>query len=112
MVVFTRSRAPAPWRRPTPNTPRTLLLRYVAPEILNNEKYGIPVDMWSVGVIIFVIIGGYPPFPQPTGNNMVRWKLRRIGVRRRKGGCLRVRTRVVACLRARARTHFHRPHCV
>jgi calcium-dependent protein kinase len=43
---------------------------YVAPEILNNQNYGTPVDMWSCGVIIFVILGGYPPFPQPTGNNM------------------------------------------
>jgi len=42
---------------------------YVAPEILNNQNYGTPVDMWSCGVIIFVILGGYPPFPQPTGNN-------------------------------------------
>lgn len=58
---------------PIPNSEHhlpTLLFRYVAPEILNNEKYGIAVDMWSVGVIIFVILGGYPPFPQPTGNNM------------------------------------------
>lgn len=43
---------------------------YVAPEILNNQPYGIPVDMWSCGVIIFVVLGGYAPFPQaPTNAN-------------------------------------------
>lgn len=37
---------------------------YVAPEILNKQPYGTPVDMWSCGVIIFVVLGGYVPFPQ------------------------------------------------
>jgi serine/threonine protein kinase len=36
---------------------------YVAPEILEHRpEYDIPCDMWSIGVIIYIVLGGYRPF--------------------------------------------------
>lgn len=35
---------------------------YMAPELLQHRPYGIKADMWSIGVIMFELIAGFPPF--------------------------------------------------
>lgn len=44
---------------------------YIAPEILKGEGYGIECDMWSVGVITYILLTGKPPFNDITDHGIM-----------------------------------------
>jgi len=47
---------------------------YIAPEVLLKAGYGKECDFWSVGVIMFEMLFGYPPFSS-NSENVTYWKI-------------------------------------
>ncbi|CAD8063279.1 unnamed protein product [Paramecium primaurelia] len=43
---------------------------YVAPEILTGVGYDMAVDYWSIGVILYVLLCGYPPFYEESNEKL------------------------------------------
>jgi len=44
---------------------------YQAPELLLNKKYDLSCDLFSCGVVLFILLTGYPPFEQASPKD--RW---------------------------------------
>ncbi|XP_035515025.1 serine/threonine-protein kinase Chk2 [Morone saxatilis] len=47
---------------------------YLAPEVFTHASttgYGLAVDAWSLGVLLFVCLGGYPPFHENFGRESI-----------------------------------------
>ncbi|KAG8732045.1 hypothetical protein FRC12_019454, partial [Ceratobasidium sp. 428] len=49
---------------------------YVAPEVLNGHGHGKPVDIWSTGIITYVLLCGYSPFRSTSQSELVEETMR------------------------------------
>lgn len=43
---------------------------YLAPEILKKDAYDEKCDIWALGVVLFIMLSGIPPFDAPTDEEL------------------------------------------
>jgi calcium-dependent protein kinase len=43
---------------------------YIAPEVINGN-YDEKCDIWSIGVILYILLSGMPPFPGSTDEDIM-----------------------------------------
>ena len=53
-------------------------INFMAPEIINEEKYGYECDMWSLGIIVYTLFFGESPYNAPTEIGILR-KIKSFG---------------------------------
>ncbi|KAF8627705.1 hypothetical protein AX15_004288 [Amanita polypyramis BW_CC] len=47
---------------------------YLAPEVINQQRYNKSVDWYALGVLIYEMLSGFPPFHQPDGNHALLYE--------------------------------------
>ena len=52
---------------------------YCAPEVLRGVAYDSAVDMWSVGVIVYILLCGYEPFYDDEGDQAMFRRILKVG---------------------------------
>ncbi|KAH0470055.1 hypothetical protein IEQ34_001613 [Dendrobium chrysotoxum] len=75
---------------------------YVAPEVVEGGEYGEKVDVWSAGVVLYIMLGGIPPFYGETATEIFDAVLR---------GNLRFPTRVFGGVSPLAKDLIRRMLC-
>jgi len=50
------------WDRDTLMMARCGSIAYVSPDVLTGDGYTSQCDVWSLGVVVFMLLSGYPPF--------------------------------------------------
>lgn len=45
-------------------------LQYMAPQIIKGDGHGKFVDFYCLGALLFEMLMGYPPFYDPTNDNL------------------------------------------
>jgi len=49
---------------------------YIAPEVINKEGYGKKADLWSVGIIAYLLLQGKLPFDSEDKEEIAKWILK------------------------------------
>ena len=51
---------------------------YVAPEVLTKQGYGKPADLWSLGVVMFLVLNGKLPFEGQTTAEIINKTMNQV----------------------------------